>query len=150
MVLSWRFFLDRIPTRDNLRRWNIVFLDGLLACVYCEAVEESVNHLFLHCRVVMGIWSNLMRWLGITFLMPPILYIHWECWSMETRRKRLRKGFWVIWRAAIWVIWIKRNHRIFRNVLMEAEELVEEIKVLAWRWSLSWLNIPTCLYNEWC
>jgi len=30
------------------------------------------------------------------------------------------------------------------------EDIVEEIKVLSWRWSLSMLNFLTYLYYEWC
>jgi len=56
VVSSWRVFLDRIPTRNNFRGGNIIFPEGSLTCVYCEAVEESVNHLFLHCRVGIGFW----------------------------------------------------------------------------------------------
>lgn len=35
-----------------------------------------------------------------------------------------------------------RNH--------DVEEVVEEVKVLSWRWMLERMNIPGCLYYEWC
>lgn len=38
---------------------------------------------------------------------------------------------------------------IFNNTICEMEELVEAIKVLSWRWTLSSLNLPACLFYEW-
>lgn len=81
-ALSWKVLLYRVPTRTNLCGRNILPLEATLWCVSCETVEESVNHLFLHCRDTMSIWASLMRWLGLSFIMPPDLFIHWECcWS---------------------------------------------------------------------
>ncbi|AES95585.1 hypothetical protein MtrunA17_Chr5g0409511 [Medicago truncatula] len=30
------------------------------------------------------------------------------------------------------------------------DELVEEVKVLSWRWVLGRFNVPACMYYEWC
>lgn len=76
----------------------------------------------------------------ISFIMPPDLLIRWECWNMEVGRKRLRKGF-----RLIWVIWNMRNHQIFRNEVRDVDEIMDDIKVLAWRWSLARLIIPSYL-----
>ena len=65
------------------------------------------------------------------------------------RDKKARKGLWLIWHATLWVIWQARNNRIFKNEFSGIEEMVEEIKVLSWKWSLSRLKIPTCLFYEW-
>lgn len=41
-----------------------------------------------------------------------------------------------------------RNDRIFNNSIGEVEEVVEDVKVLLWRWCLSWLQGPACLFYE--
>ncbi|KEH41625.1 transmembrane protein, putative [Medicago truncatula] len=38
----------------------------------------------------------------------------------------------MIWEVAIWVIWKVRNERIFNNVIVMWEEIVEEVKVMSW------------------
>jgi hypothetical protein len=38
---------------------------------------------------------------------------------------------------------------IFRSVRREPLELVEEVKVLSWKWSADRLKISPCLYYEW-
>jgi len=56
-------------------------------------------------------------------------------------------GVFLIWLASIWVIWKRRNEVIFNNGVVEIKDLVENIEVLAWYWSMSKLS---CLYYEWC
>jgi hypothetical protein len=55
----------------------------------------------------------------------------------------------MIWQAAIWVIWRARNERIFNAVETQWEEVVDEIKVLSWRWLLGRFKVPACLFYEW-
>jgi hypothetical protein len=43
-----------------------------------------------------------------------------------------------------------RNDRIFNDAICGVEEVVEAVKVLSWRWSLSRLKAPACLFYEWC
>jgi len=90
-----------------------------------------------------------MRWLDFSFITPPNLFVYWECWSNKGRDKKIRKGLWIIWHATIWAIWQARNHMIFRNEVKHVDDLLSEIVVNSWRWSLSRLNMQMCLYYEW-
>ena len=47
------------------------------------------------------------------------------------------------------MLWKVRNDKIFNEIIYEIDEIVEEIKVLSWRWMLSRTNTPTCLFYEW-
>jgi hypothetical protein len=92
----------------------------------------------------------VMSWLQFNFLIPQNLFVHFECWFNEATSKKIRRGFCLIWLASIWAIRKKRNDIIFNNGGFEIEELVDNIKVLAWFWSWSKLKIASCLYYEWC
>lgn len=85
-----------------------------------------------------------------SFITPPNLLIHWDCWGMEGRNKKALKGLWLIWHTTVWVVWQVRNNKIFKDEVCGIEEIVEKIKVLSWRWSLTRLKIPTCMFYEWC
>jgi hypothetical protein len=63
--------------------------------------------------------------------------------------KKVTKGLWLIWHTTIWVLWKRRNGKIFNGGNVEVEELVEEIKVLSWRWMLERMHIPSCLFYQW-
>lgn len=115
-------------------------------CTFCNRVEESSLHLFLHCGFASLVWLKIMLWLDRVFLIPNNFFVHWECWS--ERKNNVKKGLWLIWNSTIWVLWKARNDCIFKDINYSAEEIVEEIKVLSWRWVLSRMSIPACLFYE--
>lgn len=39
---------------------------------------------------------------------------------------------------------------IFKGISRVVDDIVEEIKVLSWRWMLNRTNNPPCLFYEWC
>ncbi|AES95629.1 hypothetical protein MTR_5g027610 [Medicago truncatula] len=89
-----------------------------------------------------------MSWLNCNFIVPNNLLVHLECWSKEVSTRKLRQGFWLIWHATLWVIWKVRNEIIFNNGTFDVEEVVENIKVLSWSWSLHSLRLGrACFMN---
>jgi hypothetical protein len=73
-----------------------------------------------------------MNWMQFNFITPPNFGIHFNCWSSVMRLKKLRKGAWVIWHAVIWIVWKVRNDMIFNNKVSGVDEMVEQVKVIAW------------------
>ena len=82
---AWKVLLNRVPTEVNLALRNVLNLEVSTLCVLCNGAEESSTHLFLHCDVASLVWSKLMLWLDCHFVIPPNLFVHWECWSRSTR-----------------------------------------------------------------
>lgn len=60
--------------------------------------------------------------------------------------RKVRKGLCMIWQATIWVIWKVRNELIFNNENGCWDNLVEEVKVMSWRWLLSRSSTPACMF----
>ena len=149
MAFSWKLLLNRIPSKDNLSSRRVILPESSLDCVLCDREVESAIHLFLHCEVAMKVWDRVMRWLGLNFLTPPNLFILWENWGGASNNKKVRKGFQTIWHSVVWNIWRARNDRIFNDKIGEVDALVEDIKVLAWRWWLDRSNSPACMFYEW-
>jgi len=149
VAFSWMAIIDRIPTRSNLTFRHILAHRDPSVCVLCGQGEEMTTHLFLHCDVVVLIWRKIMDWLDINFITPCNLFIHFACWTDACNSRRLLKTFLLIWHAVIWVIWKKRNARIFSNQAKNFDEVVDEIKALSWCWGLSRLRIPSCLFYKW-
>lgn len=81
--------------------------------------------------------------------LPPNLFLLWEGLNELVGNNRIRKGFRLIWHAVVWSIWRARNERIFNNSNCGVEEILEAMKVLSWRWTLSRLKISACLFYEW-
>jgi hypothetical protein len=150
VAFAWKVLLNRVPTKVNLATRNALGPEDSTRCVLCNAMEESSRHLFLHCEVASRVWCKLMVWIGRSFITPPNLFVHWECWNGGERNKNVLKGLWLIWHTTIWVMWKAQNDKIFKGVNFAVDDIVEEVKVLSWRWTLSRLHIPACLYFEWC
>lgn len=149
VVFSWKLLHDRIPTKTNLAIRNALPADSSQVCVLCNSTAEDSKHLFLHCEGTSVIWRKLMDWLDFNFLIPPNLFIMWECWIGAVVNKKIRKGVRLIWHATIWNIWKARNDIVFNNATLDLEALLESIKVLSWRWCLGRLSLPACLFYEW-
>ncbi|MCH81485.1 hypothetical protein A2U01_0002274 [Trifolium medium] len=48
IVFSWQLLQDRVPTRQNLHRRMVLVGTTDTLCVFFGAVEESVDHFFVH------------------------------------------------------------------------------------------------------
>jgi len=53
LVTAWRILLGRLPTYDNLIRRGLVVTSS--SCVFCNAIEESSQHLFMDCVFVQRV-----------------------------------------------------------------------------------------------
>ena len=149
IAFSW-MVLNRVPTRDNLALRNALPPKVSSLCALCNLKEEPVTHIFLHCDVASLVWTSLMKWFDCCFLIPPNLFVHWECWSVGGSANKVTKGLWLVWHTTIWVLWSKRNDKIFKGLRCEVDVLIEEIKVLFWRCLLERSSTLSCLFYEWC
>jgi len=150
VAFTWKVLLNWVPIKANLALRNVHGPEEPTLCMMCNVVVESSNHLFLHCIFASSVWSSLMTLLDYYFLIPPNLFVHWECWSGRAGNKNRLRGLWMIWLTTIWVVWNARNDKIFKGINHEVEQIVEEVKFLSWRWVLKRMNISVCLYYEWC
>ncbi|AES97270.1 hypothetical protein MTR_5g048020 [Medicago truncatula] len=119
---------------------NILPPDVPIVCTFCDRMPESSTHLFLHCDIAQGVWLKMMGWLDCYFLIPTNMFVHWKCWDERYRNDRIRKGLRLIWHTTIWVLRKARNNKIFNNWNGGVDEIVEEIKIMSWRWMLERTN----------
>jgi hypothetical protein len=149
IAFSWQLLYDRIPSRSNLLARHILASDAPRECVCCVGAVETSKHLFLHCGGAILIWYEIFRWLGIVVIIPPSLEVLFEVVRGAAKNKKTRNGFLLIWHATIWTIWRARNNVIFANGVFNPKEMVDEVKVLSWKWSLVRLKVTPCLFYEW-
>lgn len=55
-VITWFVVLQRINTKSRLNRLGMIPNDEI-RCPFCGEEEESVSHLFLHCKYSWGLWT---------------------------------------------------------------------------------------------
>jgi hypothetical protein len=145
---AWQVLLDRVPTRDNLRRRGVVGVEGS-SCPFCQEATETVSHLFLHCRITVAIWYSIYNWSGVVSVLPPYLPMSYAMFVGCGSNKQRRKGFLIIWLAYIWGIWKTRNNCVFNNGVVDRSEVVDLVQREAWGWFLHNTVKGSCLLYEW-
>jgi hypothetical protein len=149
IAFSWQLLYDRITTRSNLDARGMIRPEDPKECVGCVGVVESSTHLFVHCPSAISVWYGIFRWLGLVIIAPPSLSVLFEVFRGAARNKKLRQGFLLIWHVTIWAIWKARNSSIFAGGAVVINEIVDEIKVLSWKWCLARLKVRPSLFYEW-
>jgi hypothetical protein len=149
IAFSWQLLFDRIPSRSNLLLRGIVVSDKPWECLGCVGHIETSNHLFLHCPCAMQIWRDVFSWLGVEIIIPPSLASLYEILRGAAKNSKIRNGFVLIWHATLWSIWKARNGAIFSAGVFLPQAVVEDVKVLSWKWSLARLKILPCVFYEW-
>ncbi|GKA86441.1 RNA-directed DNA polymerase, eukaryota [Tanacetum coccineum] len=72
-----KLYLDRLPTRSNLSRRNVLLPS--LACPLCDHVLEDSSHLFFGCSVAKDIQKLICRWWNLD-VHPYESYEDWLSW----------------------------------------------------------------------
>ena len=82
----------------------------------CKEKGESLDRLFLHCKVARSLWVRLLQEAGFCWVFPTF------CGSLMVEKpigfgtNHLAKVMWkCIVLSLLWVIWIERNSRIFED-----------------------------------
>jgi hypothetical protein len=107
-VFGWYLRKGVILTKDNLakRNWH-----GSKKCVFCHQ-DETIKHLFFHCRVARSIWSVIQV---ASTLFPPCsitnIFGNWLNGIDNRFKKHIRVGAI----AFIWSLWLCRNDKVFND-----------------------------------
>jgi len=74
--------------------------------------------------------NNLDNWLGISFVPSGELRHHFiQFTKMMGMQRSSYLFFRIIWFATVWVIWKKRNNRVFQNTVSTPFTLIEKVKL---------------------
>ena len=93
-------------------------------CKLCMKYGESIDHLFLHCSLTIGLWHRLfqiakMDWVPLRSI-SDMITIKYQGFGKSKR------GI-VLWQivciALIWVVWRERNARIFEDKVRNSGNL---------------------------
>jgi hypothetical protein len=148
-LFVWRLLRNRLPTRDNLLRRNIIQDQGSVCVAGCEALETA-RHLFLLCTTSSLLWSYVLKWLGLVSVFSLDLRDHHlQFCSMAGLPRSTHSYLQGIWYACVWVIWKDRNDRIFQNAASHPYVLFEKIKFNSFVWMKAKLSSFIYSYYDW-
>jgi len=101
VLFAWRMFRDRLPTKDNLYRHHVIDIEDHSCIEGCGEVETS-SHLFLHCNFFGSVWNQILRWLGVSSVMPCDVLTHFNQFSFFGGAAKSRRSILqIIWFATV-------------------------------------------------
>ncbi|RVW67640.1 hypothetical protein CK203_063062 [Vitis vinifera] len=115
-ALAWLVAHGKVNTNDKLQLRRPYKSLCPQWCILCKGNGESINHLFLHCSVTIGLWHKLFNLAGLVWVPPrsfeDMLVIAFKGLGNSLRGKTL-------WQIAclnlVWMVWQERNNRIFED-----------------------------------
>ncbi|PNX97438.1 cysteine-rich receptor-like protein kinase [Trifolium pratense] len=147
-AFSWQLLLNRIPSKDNLRKRRML-QEHQQVCALCNLKVETVLHLFLHCEIAAKVWYAITSWLGFIIILPNNFFSSLAVFLSCAKNKKEKAGLAMIWTAFMWVLWKIRNDCVFNNGVLNVGEVVEQVKVLSWKWFVGRVAKGPCLLYEW-
>jgi hypothetical protein len=106
-VFSWLLLLDRLNTRNMLKRKGYKLEGNNYDYVMCPAQrEETTFHLFFSCPFASECWRRI----GIQWQMDVPFFR-----MMELAKNHFNHSFMEVFIIAAWHIWKERNNLIFEN-----------------------------------
>ncbi|XP_058750269.1 uncharacterized protein LOC131623286 [Vicia villosa] len=90
-VFGWRFFLNRLPTKDQLAKRNVLHRIEDKLCVLCSVENEDLFHLCFLCSFARSVWINIGTWLDISLTEPLEGYLHFSYFLQALKGKMKRK-----------------------------------------------------------
>jgi hypothetical protein len=93
-------------------------------CCMCKNVEETVDHLLLHCWVARQLWNVVFQFVGIDWVLPlHVSNLLFGWWNWFGKRS---SGVWnLIPYCLMWTIWRERKKRTSENMENPLAKVIE-------------------------
>ena len=117
-------------TLDQLKRRGIPLANK---CFLCEHVEETIDHLLVHCSRAKMLWDLLLSIIDSNWVFPLTVrqsLLAWQGAKVGRKRKR---------------VWKERNMATFENKTPSVHRLKSTFMCILWLWAK--LNSIDNLYS---
>ncbi|XP_028089315.1 uncharacterized protein LOC114289749 [Camellia sinensis] len=143
--LCWLAWRGRVKAAVVLQRLGVLGGNANVACPFCLAAEESVDHLFVQCPQIWKVWGKLMQWWNLCWVSPATVDGVLSWWLGTKHRKLVKKIWMLVPVAMLWSTWRLRNEIVFKGHLPDMLELGEVVKVRVEYWVRA--SLPSVHYS---
>lgn len=133
-LFVWRLLLDKLPTKTNLNRCNILASEEELKCLLCKEQTKIASHLFFCCKFSGEIWNRCYRWLDLVMAQHNNPKQHFQQHYAGSFSKAVSNKAMSIWCTITWRIWQHRNKMVFTEEELDLEKLWNIIITRSWVW----------------
>ncbi|KAK2395047.1 hypothetical protein QL285_056813 [Trifolium repens] len=101
-IFGWRLLLEKLPTKEALFGKGIITDMMEKRCVLCPNHGESIQHFFLHCNVSNIVWSNIFKWMGVSYFTSDSVQQHFTMFGDLIKDNVSKRHRHIIWLATTW------------------------------------------------
>ena len=83
-TFMWMALFGKASTTDNLRRRGLDSAAVSNLCVLCGKDNETIDHLFVHCKFSYSLWCRLLAWCGVLWSFPKSLVGLSKAWRFSS------------------------------------------------------------------
>ena len=135
-VFVWLVAHKKVNTNDMLqlrRSFKALNLDW---CICYRKSRETIDHLFLHCPITLGLWCRIFSQAGMEWVQPSnicdMLVISFKCFGYSIRGKTLLR---IACLSLLWIVWRERNARIFEDIWKTLEMMWDQLHFYVSFWA---------------
>lgn len=108
----------------RISKWNIACS---ITCKLCDAEDESVQHLFFKCAYAAVVWQEIHDKRNLNYHVLPFCEEVRKAKMKAHGKSRQVMLYVMLFTKIIYFVWLQRNNKIFNDVLVPPQVLVEEI-----------------------
>lgn len=129
---GWRIFLNRVATKDQLKKRDLCLSDSDGNCVMCSQSAEDLNHLLFICSFSSNVWELVGAQSGCFVSFASTSWKHYvsQCGLPKSPGSMVNKG--LIWLSVVWSLQKVMNEIVFNNDKCNLNDFLWSIKLLAW------------------
>ncbi|XP_021995559.1 uncharacterized protein LOC110892716 [Helianthus annuus] len=121
-----------------------------ILCPGCGYEQDTVEHILIPCLMSKTLWWMVGAWLGVKDLhsystMADILYFSWK---LDISKKK-KKAVNCIVIVTLWIIWSRRNEKVFKVVQCSNAIRLEQVSEYTLLWMKVIANMENLVIEKW-
>ncbi|KAL8234561.1 hypothetical protein R6Q59_020661 [Mikania micrantha] len=137
--------------KDQLEGTVNVIKDNNYGPSYIKSkLFETVEHLFVTCRMAQYIWEKISEWCRLEPLIIFSLNDLADVSKLGSGSKKWKKMIHAVCVTTLWCIWRHRNKIVFKSQSSSNNNLLEEICTLSFLWVKNRAKLASLSWDQWC
>jgi len=147
-VFGWRKFLNRLSSRVNLVKMEVIVSCNL--CPLCSLKVKTMQHILITCEVSQCLWIKCDNWIGLTLIRNNDIVNHF-CYFYVLGMSNKAICVWKsMWFALALEIWKHMNKIVFDNGQLDEVEIFVKAQWQAWSWAKFGRQRIEYSFPKWC
>ncbi|PWA41098.1 hypothetical protein CTI12_AA559960 [Artemisia annua] len=143
-LLCWQVLSGKLPTRALLSRIGVIS-ENHHECPLCKGNVETIDHLFVHCKISLSIWWALVEGWGCMWVIPRSITDLFVWWKDMAKVIKCKEVWFMAFFSVLWHIWEARNKAVFSEKEVTSSQIIDLVKFRTGGWIKAFF--PACSYS---